>query len=266
MRYYDEHKKGRRWAVAAVVVYAAVCAVVMFLTYTITLPEPEIGMIVDFGTGDEGMGEEDPAVSDVDPAPVASPPQPQDDPEQVMTTEQDDAPEVAPPPRPTTTTPRPEPSREPTPAPPTPAPPAPERTVDSRALFPGRTEGGQAASQGNTDAQGNQGTTEGSPAGGANEGGSGVAGFSLDGRRVVGSWPLPAYNVDVEGRVVISITVNAAGAVTGAAYQMSGSTTNNATLREAARAAAMRARFTPREDGSDAPQTGTITYIFRLDR
>jgi TonB family protein len=91
-----------------------------------------------------------------------------------------------------------------------------------------------------------------------------VAGFSLAGRTVVGSWPRPAYDVEVEGRVVISITVNAAGAVTGAAYQTMGSTTNNATLREAARAAALRARFTPSE-GNEV-QTGTITYIFRLDR
>jgi len=266
MRYYDEDRRSRKWAAAAVMLYAAVCVVVMFLTYTITMPQPETGMIIDFGTGEDGFGEEDPALSDADPAPVSSPPQPRNDPEQVMTTEEEEAPAIAPPPRPTSTRPRPQPQQRPTPAPPTPAPPAPERRVDSRALFPGRTQGGTATSQGNTGAQGNQGTTEGAPGGGATEGGSGVAGFSLAGRNVVGGWPRPAYDVEVEGRVVISITVNAAGVVTGAAYQGTGSTTNNSTLREAARAAAMRSRFTPRDDGSDAPQTGTITYIFRLDR
>jgi len=267
VRYYDEHRNGRKWAVLGVMLYVAVCAVVLTLTYTITMPRPEQGMIVDFGSGEDGFGEEDPALSDAEPAPVSSPPQPRNDPEQVMTTEEEEAPAIAPPPRPTSTRPRPQPQQQPTPAPPTPAPPAPQRTVDSRALFPGRTEGSAAASQGNTAAQGNQGTTEGAPAGGATEGGSGVStSFSLDGRSVMGGWPRPAYNVEVEGRVVISITVNAAGAVTGAAYQPLGSTTNNAALREAARAAAMRSRFTPRDDGSDAPQTGTITYIFRLDR
>jgi TonB family protein len=79
----------------------------------------------------------------------------------------------------------------------------------------------------------------------------------------VGNLPRPAYNVEVEGRVVIRITVNAAGAVTGAVYEQAGSTTNHGDLVSAARTAALRARFTP--DETAEVQTGTITYIFRLN-
>ncbi len=167
-----------------------------------------------------------------------------------MTTEEPDAPEVVPETRPETR-----------PATPTPEP-APARQPDSRALFPGRTEGSAATSQGTTPGEGNQGTQEGSPDGSDTAGGSGSSGFSLAGRYLAGNLPRPAYNVDVEGRVVIRITVNAQGAVTRAVYEQAGSTTNNGELVNAARTAALRARFTESEA---QVQEGTITYIFRLN-
>jgi TonB family protein len=87
-------------------------------------------------------------------------------------------------------------------------------------------------------------------------------GFSLAGRHMIGSLPSPAYIVEVEGRVVIRITVNAAGMVISADYEQAGSTTNNNALVNAAREAALRARFSPAETEL---QSGTITYLFRLN-
>ncbi len=251
MQYYEQDdRRGRKWGIAAAVVYLAVCAGVMFLTYTIALPQPELGIIVDFGTGDTGFGEFDPNAGDVEARP-ASPQVPPTTQEPVLTTDDPEA---------NVTVPDPEPTPQPIP----PAPePAPARQPDRRALFPGRTEGSDATSQGTTEGEGNMGTQEGSPGGSDSAGGSGSSGFSLAGRYLVGNLPRPAYNVEVEGRVVIRITVNAAGAVTGAVYEQAGSTTNHGELVSAARAAALRAKFTP--DETAEVQTGTITYIFRLN-
>ncbi|MDR2882184.1 MAG: TonB family protein [Alistipes sp.] len=252
MRYYEQDdRRGRRWAAAGVAVYFVLCVGVMFLTHTITLPEPEMGLLIDFGDGDTGVGEFDPNVGDVDVRP-ASPPVPPATRPPVITTD-DPAVDVT----------VPEPRPAPQPVPPAPEP-VPARQPDSRALFPGRTEGSGATSQGTAGGEGNQGSQEGSPGGSATEGGNGSSGgFSLAGRYLVGNLPRPAYNAEVEGRVVIRITVNAAGAVTGAVYEQAGSTTNHGELVSAARVAALRARFTP--DEAAEVQTGTITYIFRLN-
>lgn len=45
------------------------------------------------------------------------------------------------------------------------------------------------------------------------------------------------------GKVIIDVTVDAAGRVTSAEFHAQGSTTSNATLVEAAKRAAMKARF-----------------------
>lgn len=127
------------------------------------------------------------------------------------------------------------------------AEPAPERKPNPLALFPGNANAAKNASAPSpTPAQG-----------------GGGGGVSLEGRYLVGDLPQPAYTVEVEGRVVIRITVDAAGVVTGAVFEQSGSTTNNGSLVAAARAAALRARFTADEA---TVQTGTITYIFKLNR
>jgi TonB family protein len=248
MNYYEQNdRRGRMWGAAGVVLYVALCVGVMFVTYTIALPEPEMGIVVDFGTGDTGFGDDDPAAGDTDVRPASPEAQPAPS-EPVMTAEEPDAPEITPEERPQTR----------------PAAPVPEpvREVDRRALFPGRTEGSASTSQGSAGGEGNQGTQEGSPGGSDTAGGSGSEGFSLAGRHMVGNFPRPAYSVEQEGRVVIRITVNSQGVVTSATYEQAGSTTNHGALVSAARAAALKARFTASEA---EVQTGTITYIFRLN-
>lgn len=107
---------------------------------------------------------------------------------------------------------------------------------------------------------------QGSPAGNASEGKStGVGGygtFDLNGRSLgTGGLPMPVYNVQDEGRVVVTITVNPAGQVISTSINKR-TNTANATLRKSAEEAARKARFNA-VDGVNN-QTGTITYYFKL--
>jgi TonB family protein len=250
MNYYEADDKRRKaWGIAGVVVYVALCVGVMFISYVIELPEPQLGIMVDFGTTDKAGGDVDLAVSEIDARPV-SPRQQSRPTEEVLTTEDETAPAVVEEPKPVTAPAKPVEQT------------APVREVNRRALFPGRTEASNSTSQGSSEGAGNQGVEEGGPDGSATTGGTGASGFSLSGRYIVGELPRPAYNAEVEGRVVVRITVDREGRVTSAVYEQAGSTTNRGELVEAARKAASRARFTPSE--SDL-QTGTITYIFKLN-
>ena len=84
----------------------------------------------------------------------------------------------------------------------------------------------------------------------------------LQGRGLVGSLPRPAYPGGKSGKVVIRVTVDAGGRVTGASYEPKGSTTDAAELIAAARQAALKARFT---ESRATVQGGTITYVFKLN-
>lgn len=111
----------------------------------------------------------------------------------------------------------------------------------------------------------NEGVT-GSPTGNSTLGKvTGVGGygtFDLNGRDVdANGLQRPVYDVQEEGRVVVTITVNPAGTVIATSINKR-SNTMNAQLRKAAEDAARRTRFNA-VDGPDN-QTGTITYYFRL--
>ena len=84
----------------------------------------------------------------------------------------------------------------------------------------------------------------------------------LKGRGLVGNLPKPSYPGSKSGKVVVRVTVDAKGRVTGAAYEPKGSTTDAAELIEAAKTAARKARFT---ESRATVQGGTITYIFRME-
>jgi TonB family protein len=107
---------------------------------------------------------------------------------------------------------------------------------------------------------------QGSPTGNAAEGKStGIGGygtFDLNGRSLgPGGLPMPVYNVQEEGRVVVTITVNPAGQVVHTSINKR-TNTANAALRKAAEDAARKARFN--SVGGVNNQTGTITYYFKL--
>ena len=120
--------------------------------------------------------------------------------------------------------------------------------------------------EGITKDQGNQGATTGSinstNYSGAGTGNDGVS-FDLSGRTSQGL-PLPEYNYQVEGTVVVEVTVDRNGNVTKVTPGVKGSTTLDEDLLEAAKDAALLARFDRKPD-APAFQKGTITYIFSLN-
>ncbi|MGM0641925.1 MAG: energy transducer TonB family protein [Thermotogota bacterium] len=84
--------------------------------------------------------------------------------------------------------------------------------------------------------------------------------YTLAGRKAI-SLPKPVYNYQEEGKVVVGITVDRFGRITKAIPSVKKSTTRNKNLLQAAKMAALRAKF---DKNSDAPayQSGAITYHF----
>ena len=123
-------------------------------------------------------------------------------------------------------------------------------------------KGNAMKDKGEADAgEGVQGSVEGSMETGKPVGTGGYGSFDLGGRSLNGALPAPDYDVQEEGRVVVTIIVNPSGQVVGAEIHRRTNTTNVA-LRKAALDAARRARFNA-VNGVDN-QSGTITYFFKL--
>lgn len=263
MYYYNPNKPtGRRAAWIATAVYVAIWGVLMFLVVFPAPEKPEFGngMLIDFGMMEDAGGRDDTPANELD-ASTASPESTPQATEQMLTADDEEAPVIEQQKREEAST---TVSDQRTTRPAEQAQPAPERKVNPKAMFPGRTVGSTSTSEGQTEGQGNQGDETGSPAG-SHEGighGNSSMGFDLAGRTLVGSLPRPVYSANESGKVVIQITVDAAGRVTSATYRAAGSTTNAGVLVNAAIKAARQARFSPSE--TQDIQTGTITYIFKF--
>ena len=110
--------------------------------------------------------------------------------------------------------------------------------------------------------QGNEGSVQGNETTGVTAGAGGYGTWNLNGRTLgQGGLPRPEYNVQDEGRVVVTITVNPDGKVIKTDINNRTNTTNPA-LRQAALAAAKQATFNSVESLNN--QMGTITYYFKL--
>ena len=142
----------------------------------------------------------------------------------------------------------------------------PQQKVNTKALFPGNKSEGGNEGEGETGKYGNQGDPNGSRLtgnriGGGNGNGN-IPSFSLAGRGSL-TLPVPNYSSQAEGRVVVEITVDREGNVVKANPTIKGSTVQDDKLFEAAKNAAMKAKFNVKSD-APAYQVGTITYNFRL--
>ena len=264
MYYYNPDKRTGRVAASIATVLYFLTLAVLFVLVRFTLPEEQEmgnGMLIDFGTVAEAGGASDPSVSEVDQKSASQPsstPQPV---EPQLTSDDEEAPEIAqqqkkPKPQPTQT-------QQPTTKPAEQSEPAPQRQVNQRALFTGRTQGSTSTSEGTSEGTGNQGEQGGSPEGSHEGMGQGSSGsFDLAGRGLIGRLPSADYPSNYSGKVVVKIVVDREGRVTRANYQAAGSTTNVGVLVRAAEDAARKARFTTSET-SDI-QEGTITYVFKL--
>lgn len=124
-------------------------------------------------------------------------------------------------------------------------------------------KGSKMGSKGNAvSGSGFQGSPTGNSATGKTSGTGGYGTFDLNGRSLgPGGLPVPVYNVQDEGRVVVTIVVDPSGRVISTSINKRTNTVNPA-LRRAAEEAARRARFNE-VDGVNN-QSGTITYYFKL--
>ncbi|MCT4613990.1 MAG: TonB family protein [Marinifilaceae bacterium] len=121
-------------------------------------------------------------------------------------------------------------------------------------------------SKGNSEDQ--QGAMQGSPDSNVHgSGGNGLSdkgvGYSLSGRNSL-SLPKPKVNLQETGKVIVEITVDKEGNVVKARPGVVGSTTNNSYLLQAAKKAALKAKFN-KDENAASYQQGTITYIFELN-
>jgi len=267
--------KYRNGLLGTILFHGILLLLLSFLAFRTPLPLPaEMGILVDFGNSETGFGDFEPRMSD--PAPVQAQPRPATSTaprqqEQMLTQDVEET--VALPSKPVTRptqtqeTQRVTPNETPRETTPTVVePPKPvERTVDQRALYPGRGDpASTATSQGEAGGRGNQGVPSGAPDVHVYGEGGDAAGnkWGLSGRNLVGKLPLPTYSLNEEGTVVVSITVDKDGNVTKATPGFRGSTTLNKTLLDAAEKAARQTKFDRKPDAIE--QTGTITYIFKL--
>lgn len=140
-----------------------------------------------------------------------------------------------------------------------------EKPIDKRALFSAADNSAKKdtlAAQ--TAAKVSNALAAGHPEGNTRKGKSeGEPSARLEGRTVVGGLPVPSYTIQDAGKVVVKITVDRQGKVTSAIPGYTGTSVTSRTLWNAAKEAALKARFNV---SSTAPeiQEGTITYIFKL--
>lgn len=137
------------------------------------------------------------------------------------------------------------------------------RTVNQRAMFHSNKGGvDEPEDLGNPYAKQADENLASGDGGGLNPVGNDQLDEGLRGRGLVGSLPVPSYPGTASGKIVIRVTVDQSGRVTGATYETKGSTSSDAALIAAAIEAAKRARFT---ESRSFMQGGTITYNFKLN-
>jgi colicin import membrane protein len=135
------------------------------------------------------------------------------------------------------------------------------------ALANSKNAGTSSTSEGVAGGKGNQGVQTGSVDSKNRGDGSGLGnqGISYDlGGRGFQSLPKPNYEYQGEGRVVVDVSVDRSGKVIQAVPGTKGSTTLDDYLLKVAKEAALKARFDPKPDAPEV-QKGTITYNFKLN-
>lgn len=268
----NQKKKGKYIGMAgALLVHVVFIAFLLLVGFTLPEESEEGGVPVMLGEVPDAWGAADPSLVKVDVIPEEVAPKMQEAAEQDMITQEDEETVAI---KPKTETKKEEVKK--------PEKTAAEKAEEARKLAEEKAERERKAAEeaarkrvagafGKGAQMGNKGTTQGagiqgSPTGNSSEGAAtGVGGygtFNLGGRSIgEGGLPRPVYNVQDEGRVVVTITVNPAGHVIATSINRQTNTVNPA-LRKAAEDAAKKARFNA-VDGLNN-QTGTITYYFNL--
>lgn len=237
-------------------ILAALLFFLILFTLTIFLgfyypdpPIPDVGVEIEMGgSGSAGGVQGQQAVSEAEPR-VQPAPTPVS--RSYVTDNRPDIPYTAP-----TTTPVTRPTQETQVVQPEP----PKQTVNPNAMFKPGTSGqaGTGSSSGSGTGSGT-GRSSGDGTGTGVGAGSGPS-FSLVGRTAK-SLPLPSYDSEIQGRVVIDVNVDQEGNVVDAQFNSRLSTTSDLKLRAAALEAARRSKFSVKLDAA-VKQRGTIEYTF----
>lgn len=277
----DGKKKGEYIGMlGALLVHVAIIALLILVSFTLPNNQDEGGVPVMMGDVDASLGNYDPSTMvDVDVLPPEDVPEvvePQETVEQEMITQTEEETVVI--------KPKAEPKKEKPEVVKKPEKTAAEKAAEAKKLAEEKAERerkaaaeaaakrvsgafGKGAQMDGSKGTANSGTgvegsKDGNSSSGAKTGTGGYGTFDLGGRSIgEGGLPRPVYNVQEEGRVVVSITVNPAGHVIATSINRQTNTVNTA-LRKAAEDAAKRARFNAVEGVNN--QTGTITYYFNL--
>ena len=277
----DGKKKGEYIGMlGALLVHVAIIALLILVSFTLSNNQDEGGVPVMMGDVDASLGNYDPSTMvDVDVLPPEDVPEvveSQETVEQEMITQTEEETVVI--------KPKAEPKKEKPEVVKKPEKTAAEKAAEAKKLAEEKAERerkaaaeaaakrvsgafGKGAQMDGSKGTANSGTgvegsKDGNSSSGAKTGAGGYGTFDLGGRSIgEGGLPRPVYNVQEEGRVVVSITVNPAGHVIATSINRQTNTVNTA-LRKAAEDAAKRARFNAVEGVNN--QTGTITYYFNL--
>jgi TonB family protein len=268
-----------RSAILTIVIHVAIFLILLFTLMTIQIPPfPETGggggVLVNIGMLEEASGNEqpmsenitkDPVIEKVKVTPVQEEPVATQDFEDAPIAKENKEKKITP----VKTEPKivKEVKKEPV------------KTVDSRAIYKGKTT--DSKSQGTGQGKGDQGDPSGDPfskytgKSGSGTGGPGTGGgegsgdgpgkgggvsYSLSGRRMVQTPKINDKSQET-GKVVVDITVDKNGNVTSATPGGRGSTTTSSLLFRLAKEAAMRAKFNESQEDADI-QKGTITFVF----
>lgn len=134
--------------------------------------------------------------------------------------------------------------------------------TNPNATFKGRKNGNGGEGKGTATGSGQQGSPDGTQ--GAQGGnGKGVgAGYSLGGRSLRGTLPIPTYTSSKDGDVTVNIKVDRSGNVVSAEFTPKGSKNYDQSMVNAAIEAAKKAHFNADNNATEY-QYGTITYKFR---
>ena len=268
----NQKKKGKYIGLAgALLVHVVVIALLILVGFTLPEQSEEGGVPVMMGETSDAWGVADPSLVEVETMPEEAAPEVPEEAEQEMLTQEDEE-TVAIKPK----------AEEKKKEIKKPEKTEAEKAEEARKLAAEKSErerkaaeeaarkrvagafgkGAQMGSKGSTEGTGVQGSPTGNSSTGATAGTGGYGTFNLGGRSIgEGGLPRPVYNVQEEGRVVVSITVNPAGHVIATSINRLTNTVNS-TLRKAAEDAAKKARFNAVNGVNN--QTGTITYYFNL--
>ncbi len=243
----------RNSLLATIIFHVILVLLLLFLALRTPLPLPgEKGILVNFGTTEDGSGLTEPNQQQQIAAPTSEKSE-----ETQLTQDFEDAPIIKqkekekPNTQEQTVTNQTQKTEE-------------QRTVNQNALFPGN-QNSNSQSEGDGPGMGNQGNPEGDPNALSHHGSPDGGGnsYSLGGRGLKGALPRPVYPGNEQGKVVVEIFVDRNGTVVKANPGIKGSTLLSKSYLDAALNAALRAKFDPKPDAPEL-QRGTITYRFSL--